>query len=356
MKLFLPLSWLFACIMMVRNKLFDWRVLNTEQVGVPVISVGNLTMGGTGKTPLVEYIVRFLHARQRRVAVVSRGYNRTTSGVVVVSDGKKLYVDARRGGDEPVQIASKFRNAIVVVGERRVDAARKAVALGADVVVADDCFQHRYLKRDLDIVVLDATKPLAHDAVIPAGRMREPLSALRRAHLVALSNVDRTVLSHVDIETMLAGPVRCPCVQYRYAVTGTRSVQDDAPVPLDALREMNLIAFSGIGNHAAFVRRLQQIGCTLFGDMRFRDHHHYTDRDADALAGFAAAKQSGACITTEKDAVRLRSNPEVVQQLLLRVKIYYVTIEVEFLGGTETLHSLIDHCLQGSKDNANRDY
>ena len=173
MKLLLPFAWLYAVPITLRNTLFDRGVLKQRAVNVPVISVGNLTVGGTGKTPLVEYIVRYLLALGRRVGVVSRGYKRRSKGVVVVSDGRELRVDARDAGDEPMQIASAFPQAIVVVGERRFDAAQEAVRLGAEVIVVDDGFQHRYLKRDLNIVVVDSTNDVTAEALLPRRRAGE---------------------------------------------------------------------------------------------------------------------------------------------------------------------------------------
>ncbi|MBM2840054.1 MAG: tetraacyldisaccharide 4'-kinase, partial [Bacteroidetes bacterium] len=189
--LLIPFSWLYGFIIYCRNKAFDWKLLDSVEVGVPVISVGNLTMGGTGKTPLVEYIVKLCLAKGRKVAVVSRGYKRESGGVVVVSDGKSLLANAAQAGDEPVQIAKKFPGAIVIVGERRVDAARMAIdEFGVNAIVLDDGFQHRFLRRDLDILVLDARKDLSRIPMIPAGERREPLASIKRANVVAFSRTD----------------------------------------------------------------------------------------------------------------------------------------------------------------------
>jgi len=185
----LPLSWLYGLVVRLRNRLFDSRVLKSAAADVPVISVGNLTAGGTGKTPLVEYIAGHFLTQGRKVGIVSRGYGRASRGVVVVSDGSSLRADARAGGDEPVQMARKYPAAAVVVGEKRVEAARCAIELGAEVLLLDDAFQHRYLRRDVDILVLDSRKDIREEPLLPSGLRREPLSSLRRADLVVMSRI-----------------------------------------------------------------------------------------------------------------------------------------------------------------------
>jgi tetraacyldisaccharide 4'-kinase len=355
MKLLLPFAWLYALAIATRNKLFDWGVLKVEGVGVPVISVGNLTVGGTGKTPLVEYIVGLLVANNRRVAIVSRGYKRASHGVVVVSDGNHLLVDASQGGDEPVQMARRFASAIVVVGEKRVDAARRAVELGADSIVLDDAFQHRSLKRDLDIVVIDATKDITQDAMLPAGTMREPLSGVGRANVVAFSKVDEAGLSQRSLDSKPAQDVGTPMarirsyfdgafISYRYRVQDVRRAHDNGSTSFDIVRRMRLLAFSGIGRHDAFIHELTKNGFVPVSDMRFSDHHEFSDGDVATLASFAKAMSADGCITTEKDIVRLRANRKLAEKLFDEIPVFYLTIDVEIVEGREVFHSLIEHC------------
>lgn len=345
MRLLLPFAWLYASVMALRNALFHRGVLKQHAVDVPVISVGNLTVGGTGKTPLVEYIVRFLLEQGRRVGVVSRGYKRQSKGVVVVSDGRTIRVDARQAGDEPMQIASSFPRAIVVVGERRVDAAQEAIRLGADVIVVDDGFQHRSLKRDLDIVVVDSTNDVTTDAVLPAGRLRESLSGLRRAGVVALSHADEGTPD--ALEATLRRFFEGPFVRFRYRICAVRRATDDAPVSLDAVRAMRLVSFSGIGNHEAFVRQLTKERFTLVGDLCFADHHRYSDVDLRAIEYAAKAMNADGVLTTEKDIVRLRAHKEVAQQLFDSQVVFYVRIAVEILGGDDVLHARMTQLLKG---------
>lgn len=356
MKLLLPFSWLYAPVVVLRNTLFDWGVLKSESVGVPVISVGNLTVGGTGKTPLVEYIVRLLNKKKKRVAVVSRGYKRKSSGVVVVADGRRVFVDADEGGDEPVQIATKFPEAIVVVGEKRVDAARKAVELGADVIVLDDGFQHRYLKRDIDIVVIDSTDDITRDALLPAGRLREPISGLKRAHVIAFSSYNETILDQFTLDERLRSKFSGSFITYRYKINDVRRENDGGSTSLDVVRTMKLLAFSGIGKHDAFIGELRKNDFTPASDMRFSDHHPYSEGDVATIVSFAKTMSVDACITTEKDVVRLRSNSGLARKLFDEIPVFYITIEVHVLKGEDELLSRIENLLRGELHNGHWNY
>src|SRR5579883_104077 len=193
-KLLLPFSWLYGVIIWLRNLFYDLDIFSAEKVSKPVISVGNITTGGSGKTPCVEYIVDMLLKDGHTPAVVSRGYSRKSKGVVVVSDGRGKYADVGQSGDEPLQIAKKFPKAIVIVGEKKVDAARKAVILGADCIIADDAFQHRQFARTLDVVLCGEELATGKNTLLPAGNGREPLGSLSRANIVLASSSDKNTV------------------------------------------------------------------------------------------------------------------------------------------------------------------
>jgi tetraacyldisaccharide 4'-kinase len=343
LKVLLPFAWLYTLIIILRNTLFDRGVLKSVSVSVPVISVGNLTVGGTGKTPLVEFILQLLIEKRWRVAVVSRGYKRKSAGVVVVSDGRRVLAGADEGGDEPVQIASKFRDAIVVVGEKRVDAAKKAVELGAEVIVLDDGFQHRYLRRDLDIVVIDSTNDVTRESMLPAGRLREPVSGLRRASVVAFSKFDETVAGAFTLDERLRAEFTGTFIKYRYRIKEVRRAKDDGAASLDIVRTMRLFAFSGIGNHEAFLHELEKNAFAPVSNMRFPDHHRYAEHDIAMLTVYGKAMSIDACITTEKDVARLRADERLAQQLFDEVTVFYVIIAVEILQGKDELLSRIEN-------------
>jgi tetraacyldisaccharide 4'-kinase len=289
--LLLPFSWFYGAAMLCRNMAFDMDLLKSKSAGVPVISVGNMTMGGTGKTPLVEHIVGECIAQGRKVAVVSRGYKRESNGVMVVSNGREMLVDATQGGDEPVQIARKHPKAIVVVGERRVDAAQRAVhEFKANVVVLDDGFQHRYLKRDLDIVVIDARKNLFALPLLPAGERREPVSGLRRAGLIAFSHVDEVPKDN-EWPKWLSGKFPAPRISYRYKLDHIKQAGSDRELTTRDLKGRKMLLFSGIGDHQGFVRQMSRAGVDFSDDIRFPDHHAYSQNDLNLITNRVVEKR-----------------------------------------------------------------
>jgi len=336
--LLLPIGWLYGLVVGTRNILFDLGILRTTAVGVPVISVGNMTAGGTGKTPLAERIVEYLAHHGYRVAVVSRGYGRRSSGVLVVSDGTSLKVDAEEGGDEPVQIARKYPGVRVVVGERRVDAARKAVQeLRANVIVLDDGFQHRYLKRDLDIVVVDSRKDLRDEPMLPAGIRREPVLGLRRADLVALSKVEFDSMDWSEgIRSVFKGPV----IAFRHVITSVHRAADGAELSPAEYRGRDAVAFSGIGDHGNFIAGLQHEGFRIVGRMQFGDHHRYAMSDIRRVSQLLGETGAAAVVTTEKDLARLQVKG-AVKDALSTLPLYSVRITVELVSGGDELFSRV---------------
>jgi tetraacyldisaccharide 4'-kinase len=311
-----------------------------------VISVGNLTAGGSGKTPFVEHLVRMLLERGRAVAVVSRGYGRASRGVVVVSDGHRILVDAKAGGDEPLQMARKFPALRVVVGERRIDGARKAAGdLGADVIVLDDAYQHRYLHRDLNILVLEASRNILREPMLPAGMRREPLSGVSRADCVAWSGVSpRSSLASLSEKT--ASWYRGPAVAYRTITEAVCRAGDDSPVPHQR-HGSRLLAFSGIGNHRRFIEGLRGDGWSVGAEIVFPDHHWYVGADLQRILREFRDAHADFLMTTEKDAVRLSADSDIRRNFLLAYPVLYTRIVVEVIEGEQTLGSLVDACLAG---------
>ena len=347
-RLLLPLSWLYGGLVAARNAAFDAGLLRSRRVGSCVISVGNLTAGGAGKTPMVEYLARRLMARGVRVAVVSRGYGRASKGLVTVSDGSQVFVGADRGGDEPVQMARTLKGLSVVVGERRVDAASVATGeLGAEVVLMDDGFQHRYLRRDHDILVIDARRDLRREPLLPAGYRREALSSLRRATMVVLTRAEGTVPPDwfAHLRQWYAGPL----ASCRVRVLGLYDAGDHREIGRESVSADPAFAFSGIGDHNGFIRSLEEFGVKVSGHRGFADHHRYTAGDLDGIV--EAMRSSGAtrAVTTEKDAVRLSAEPGVLQSLTRVRPLCYTRVAPEFVAGESNLDAIIESCVAGSK-------
>lgn len=278
-----------------RNRLYDQRILPILAASVPVISVGNLTLGGTGKTPLVAWICQRLLAHGARPAVVSRGYG------------------ARRGqtSDEAAELAILLPGVPHVANRDRVAAATTAARLGADVVVLDDGFQHRRLHRDLDIVAIDASDPFGCGHLVPRGLLREPPGSLARGDAVVLTRAnsvaaaERVNIHQAVIAARHGRPVAWLETEHR--PTAVRSIEG-ATQPLRSLVGRRVAAFCGIGNPAAFRRTLVEAGVELTAFRSFADHHAYGPDDLESLARWGEAAAAEQVLTTMKDLVKIRSD------------------------------------------------
>jgi tetraacyldisaccharide 4'-kinase len=276
----------FRLALRARERLYETGVLTTMRLRHPVVSVGNLTIGGTGKTPLVVALAEALRDRGFRPVILSRGYRRTSRGVLIVGTQEGRWSE---WGDEPFLMKQRLGNVAVVVGANRYHAGRLAEEkrLG-DIFLLDDGFQHRRLHRDVDIVAIDPAEWIAGENLLPSGRWREPKSALERAHAACIQQMDGVAAPQLAI----------PSFNVQTEVVGLFA--DDEPVHPDTLRNREVAAFAGIAKPERFFRTLESIGVHPVQRVQFRDHHHYSARDLDRLGGEVL-------VTTEKDAVRLRT-------------------------------------------------
>jgi tetraacyldisaccharide 4'-kinase len=336
---------LFRAGAALRGALYDAGLLRATRAGVPVVSIGNVAVGGAGKTPVAIAVARRLAARGRRVAVLSRGYGATRSDPRVVSDGAALRLDAAEGGDEPVLIARRLPGTPVLCAPRRADAARLAVReLGADVLLLDDGFQHRALARDLDVVVLDAANPFGNGRLLPAGPNREPRSALRRAGLVWLSRADQADGGRLESLRALARETtgRAP-VESRHApvalVDGRLAPSGD----LADLRGRRVLLLAGIARPGGFRRTLVALGADVAAEVLFPDHHPFAAADVERALRVADGARCELLVTTEKDAVRLP--PGLANEPRLRA----LRIEAELLRGGELLDAALDTALGAAR-------
>ena len=287
-----PLSWPYAAV--VRRK--RARVKGVR-VSVPVVSVGNLTCGGTGKTPTVERLVRDLLQRAWRPAILSRGYG--------ASHPKKANAGAVAVNDEYDVLATNLPETLHVQGADRVAAARRAIDAGADVLVLDDGFQHLRLARDLDIVLLDALRPFDNGRLLPAGLLREPIDSLAAADLLCITRtelVDDATLARLE-EYLTA---RFPSTPHCRMATEMRRLVDIVSGEIVPDPPRRIAAFAAIGNPDGFRRSLERHGCEVMAFLAFPDHRRYTPRDIERVARAARAARAEAVLTTQKDAVKLR--------------------------------------------------
>jgi tetraacyldisaccharide 4'-kinase len=339
----------YAFAMSWRNRRYDRGGKAIQKVGVPVVSVGNITLGGTGKTPLVQWIARWFRAHQVRVCIVSRGYRAEQGGM----------------NDEARELEQNLPDVPHLQNPDRVAAAMTAIEeLETQLIILDDGFQHRRIARDLDIVLIDALEPFGYDHVFPRGALREPLAGLRRADVIILSRAD--VLDQPQREAVRNRVRRYApnsiWAEIRHAAkgliseggtgsaSGTHSTGIASGTPgsdtlgtgiasgtqrhtLDSLRDMPVAAFCGLGNPAGFRHTIETCGYRLADFREFPDHHCYSRADIEDLAAWAERLNAGAVLCTHKDLVKIGLNH------LGKLPLWAVQVEIEFLTGQDALES-----------------
>jgi tetraacyldisaccharide 4'-kinase len=333
--LLLPFSAVYALVTALRNFLYDRGILPSFPVPAKVVSVGNLTVGGTGKTPFVEALARFFSEQGHRVAVVSRGYGRRGKKILTVSDGKSFLEDPALTGDEPLLLARHLPGVPVLVGADRVATARKAVeSFGSTLILLDDGFQHRRLKRDMDVVTLRRGDPFGNGLVLPAGPLRERRKGLERADVIVLTGVKGSGGLKSGIPFEKSNPDRI--VEATYEPMGWRRFSEERHLPRGFLRGKSVFAFSGIGNPASFEATLIGLGVKSAGHRSFPDHHRYTASDWSRIRRRAESLGAEAVVTTEKDAARSRLSWEAA------IPLYILIIRLEIAGGKEIMNRVFD--------------
>ena len=308
----------YTAVVRWRNRQFDRGRRAIESVGVPVVSVGNITLGGTGKTPLVEWLARWFRARGVRVALVSRGYG----------------AEAGSRNDEALELEQKLPDVPHVQNPDRVAAARLAIEeFESQLILLDDAFQHRRIRRDLDIVVLDALEPFGFGHVFPRGTLREPLSGLKRADVLVLSRANLVAAEERERIRAVAMSY-APAALWVEAAHAPRMLlsASGSQAALDIVRGKPVAAFCGLGNPAGFRRTLDGLGCQLLAFREFPDHHSYSRSDVDALAAWAAAQSVDAVLCTHKDLVKLgveRLGPHPLWAVVIGLEILKGSAELE---------------------------
>ncbi len=318
-----PFSFIYALIMFLRNLFFDIKIIQSKKLSVPVISVGNITAGGTGKTPVVAFIAKMLQNDGYKVGIISRGYRRSSKGYVVVSDGSEVFVNAGRGGDEPVMLAHKVSGAVVAVHEKRYRGGKFLIEdYGVNVIIMDDGFQHRALHRDLDIVLINASKTDHLRAHIPAGRLRERLQSLQRADIVIVTKYqdDGMVKS---IEKLVHRYTNAPVIGSEIIPEDIFDVRQGKIIAIKDIATKKAFLFSGIAHPREFYKTVDDLGVTISGYHWFPDHHSFSERDIHYVLQEAKQHNADIILTTEKDAVRLRQYKQLFTEA---VPLYAVAI------------------------------
>ena len=346
------LSVIYERLVQLRLFLYRHRILRERTLGCLVISIGNLTVGGTGKTPIVEKFARALHDGGRRVAILSRGYKsvpleeqkRRRFGILkhkvsgpprVVSDGKSLLLDSLTAGDEPYMLASNLKDVVVLVDKDRVKSGLYAIKeLGADTLLLDDGLQYLHLKHRLDIVLIDRQAPFGNEYLLPRGTLREPPRNLRRASYIFITkstgDSNAELIKRIRRYNRTAEIIECAHkpLHLQNVFTGER-------LPLERLRDVYIGALSGIAAPESFEDGLRKLGGRIELSKRYTDHHRYTEAELQNFVNRCIRRDLAMIVTTEKDAVRFPRipNPEV--------PIYFLRVEIEILSGHETW----EHCV-----------
>jgi len=354
-RLFLwVISGLYGLIVRWRLWWFDTRLGSVHALGCLVVSVGNLTVGGTGKTPVVELFARELTKRGRKVAVLSRGYKSQPPPIPqrildlfrpleqrrpprVVSDGRSLLLDSEMAGDEPFMLASNLKDVLVLVDKDRVKSGLHAIRkFDCDTLLLDDGLQFLRLKERLDIVLVDSESPFANRHLLPRGLLREPPEQLCRANIIFITKCDGRDLS--DLRTELrrynnhAEFVECAHKPLHLEEIFTHEI-----VPLSFLQDLRIGMISGIAKPESFEEGLRKLGAELIYSRRYADHHRFSEGEIAKMFELSKARGARAVITTEKDSVRF---PRLGKRLL---PVYFLRVEIEIIRG----HDAFQRCLEG---------
>lgn len=342
------ISLVFRNVVLLRLFLYDVGIFRRYPLGCQVISVGNITAGGTGKTPVVEIFARELQKSGRKVAILSRGYRKrelpwyqrlfreTIEPPRVVSDGKHLLLDSEMGGDEPYMLASNLPGVVVLVDKNRVKSGRYAVKrFGCDTLILDDGFQYLKLRHRLEVVLVDKTNPFGNAHMLPRGVLREPIRNLKRADFIFITKSDGQageVRNSIRALNSTAEIIEC-----RHQPRYLQNVYTAEHVPLEWLKGRTVSSLSGIAVPQSFENSLRMMGARVIYCERYADHHRYSASEIIDAVNKASDLHVDALLTTEKDAVRfprLESTP---------VPVFYLRVDIELMSGAENFHEAVEH-------------
>lgn len=345
----IPLSWIYGCIVGIRHTLFDWKIIKSREFDIPIVCIGNLTVGGTGKTPHTEYLVRILSHRYN-VAVLSRGYKRKTRGFYLATTTTSF----KRIGDEPKQIKLKFPDIPVAVCEKRslgIDMIRQAHP-EVNLIILDDAFQHRYVEPWLNILLTDYNNPIYEDRMLPWGRLRDKRNQIHRAQIVITTKCPENMR-----------PLDCRIVSKNLDLAAYQTLyftrfRSDHPVSLfptlnhPTLQQgQNVIVMTGIANPTNFICHVQSL-FKVIHKLIFPDHYAYKMNDIYKLEELLKSEpKNTAIIITEKDAVKLMNSRKISENI--RRRLHYISISVEFADSKEEefIHQLEKYVSENQKYN-----
>ena len=344
-SLLYALSYVFSALVQLRWYLYEHRILRNKPLGCLVVVVGNLTVGGTGKTPVVEKFARTLNERGRKVAILSRGYKSKKEPLPkklwrllshgeeappkIVSDGQRVLLDSEVAGDEPFMLACNLPGVVVLCDKNRVKAGSYAIRrFGCDTLILDDGFQYLPLKGRLNLLLVDKTNPFGNQHLLPRGILREPIKHLSRASYIFLTKSDGQ-RDEALLELIREHNSKAEIIECAHQPQFLQAIGSPERLPLEALQGAHIAAFSGIASPESFESMLRGYGAEIRYNQRFLDHHRFTRAEIEHVYQQAAQHQLEMIVTTEKDAVRL------FDDLQPSIPIYYLRLEIDILSGEE---------------------
>lgn len=349
-------SFIYGHLVNVKLAGYKVGVFKRKKLGCYVISLGNITVGGTGKTPTAQRLARDIRDMGYRVVILNRGYRAKWKGDVgIVSDGKTLQMDAAQAGDEAFMLAKHLPNVPVLIGPERAVTGQYAIDhFGAEVAILDDGYQHWQLERDMDIVLIDAVNVFGNNYMLPRGTLREPISHMERADVCLLTKVDqaapgsnryiRDTIEKYNDHALIVESIHQP----RCFIELADWYEDMAAPGIDIseMKGRRVMAVSAIGNPASFEQTLSDIGAVIIESLRFPDHHDYTPEEMADVVDQALRQGAEAIVITEKDAVKVPDVPREIMKAESPVPIYVVSVEVTFQSGDKEFKAMLEKNLQ----------
>jgi tetraacyldisaccharide 4'-kinase len=340
------LSFFYRLIINFRNLLYDHKILKETVLSCPVISVGNITVGGTGKTPCVIMLAQMLQENGFKPAILSRGYGgKSINPVNIVSDGQKILLDSKTSGDEPFLISRMLKGIPVISGAKRIITGKTAIdQFRADVLICDDAMQHRQIFRDINLVLLDGRSLSGENYILPRGRLREPITELKRASAIVLTRADEARQTNGQIEKLIQNeniPVFRSIHKPKDMVKGDYSAQ----WPISILAGKKVCAFCGIANPDLFRKTLSDADVQVLSFDIFPDHHRYSQGELEKIKAKFIDCRADFLISTQKDGARLQEFPEFLNM------IYMLRVEMEIIPQDDSFKNFILHRLAAARKN-----
>ena len=326
-----PFGILYGCIMQIRNWLYDLGIFKSQSFSVPIISVGNITVGGTGKTPFTIFLAKQLSTKFKKIAIVSRGYGRNSIGTQLVAVDGQTYLSAEDAGDEPFLLALSIPGSVIIVSEKRADGIRMAIdKFQADLVVLDDAFQHRSVKRNSDILLVNAKESWKWNFPIPAGTLREFKFNSQRAQVIVFTNTDSGT-------SLPFTPQKKPFFTSSPQLSELVDLENRVVGKTEDFESKKVLAFAGIAHPEYFFSALEEKSIKPLTTIAFRDHYNYKDSDISRLVTQAEKAGAEALLCTEKDLMKIQK----LQSTETKLPILAIRLELSFDHSNKLIQKII---------------